>query len=284
MIVKDNFDLTEYNAYRVKAVCRRAYFPETGADVASLFGEGQPQRIVIGSGHNLLLSKSAYDDEFVVFNGNFDAITIEGETIKAEAGATLEHISELARDHSLTGMEVFWDIPSSLGGAVAMNAGASGEEIKDVLVNVTYFHIPSQTIRTMQKEDMGFIYRNSYFQDNRDTVVLEAELRLAKGDPQAIREKMEDIKEKRWAKQPRTYPNCGSVFKRPPGRFVGPMIDELGLKGFRIGGAEVSEKHSGFIINVGDATGADIIAIIKEVKARVLEKFGVDLEVEQRII
>lgn len=283
MIIKEMFDLTQYNAYRVKATCARAIFPETAQDVVEAYQRSAP-RITIGSGHNLLLSKPHYDEEFVIFNGNFNRIEVTGTTIWAEAGATLQAICEAALGHELTGMETFWDIPSSLGGAVAMNAGASGDEIKDVLKSVTYLDLTDGQIKKRENAEIGFQYRNSFFQDNADTIVLDATLELKPGVAGEIRNKMETTKEKRWEKQPREYPNCGSVFKRPEGRFVGPMLDELGLKGFTIGGAQVSEKHSGFIVNRGGATGADIVAVIREVQARVRAKFDIDLQVEQRII
>jgi UDP-N-acetylmuramate dehydrogenase len=181
-------------------------------------------------------------------------------------------------------MEVFWDIPSSIGGAVAMNAGASGEEIKDVLIKVQYLDLIDLKVKEMLNQDIGFVYRNSFFQQNSSKIVIEAEFKLNKGDKVEIENKMNEIRQKRWEKQPREYPNCGSVFKRPEGRFVGPMLDELNLKGFSVGGAQISEKHSGFIVNKGDATGSDILNLIKEVQKRVKAKFGVDLEVEQRII
>jgi UDP-N-acetylmuramate dehydrogenase len=152
------------------------------------------------------------------------------------------------------------------------------------LVKVRYLDLTDLQIKEITKEDIGFEYRNSFFQKNTDKIVLKAWFQLKKGNPDEIKAKMEQTKQTRWAKQPREYPNCGSVFKRPPGRFVGPMLDELGMKGFAIGGARISEKHSGFIVNTGNATGKDILAVIAEAQKRVKEKFGVDLEVEQRII
>jgi len=230
------------------------------------------------------LSKDYYDKEFIILNDCFDIIEINGTALIAETGATLLQLSETALKHGLTGLEIFYDIPSSVGGAVVMNAGTKEGEIKDILIKVRYLDLTDLQIREITKEDIGFEYRNSFFQKHTSKIVLKAWFQLAKGNPKEIKAKMEQTKQTRWAKQPREYPNCGSVFKRPPGRFVGPMLDELGMKGFAIGGAKISGKHSGFIINTGNATGKDILAAIAEAQKRVREKFGVDLEVEQRII
>jgi len=165
-----------------------------------------------------------------------------------------------------------------------MNAGASGEEIKDVLVKVRYLDLEDFNVKEIYKKDISFEYRNSFFQRNTDKVVLKAWLKLQPKDRTVIREKMETIKTQRWAKQPKEYPNAGSVFKRPNGYYVGAIIDQLGLKGYRVGGAKISEKHGGFIINYDNATGQDVLDIIKEVKRKVKQKFNLELEVEQRVI
>ncbi|MBM1106762.1 UDP-N-acetylmuramate dehydrogenase [Aurantibacter crassamenti] len=285
MKVHSNFDLTNFNSYRVKARCSTAYFPENEEDVIEFYSSKKPF-ILLGSGHNIILSKDYYDTNFLIFNGNFDDLEINAETgdIVAEAGITMLEISKSALENGLTGVEIFYDIPSSLGGAVVMNAGASGEEIKDVLVKVRYLDLVDMKVKEIRKEEMGFEYRNSFFQRNTDKVVLKVWLQLLIGSKDAIKDKMETIKSQRWAKQPKEFPNAGSVFKRPKGYYVGAIMDELKLKGYTIGGAKISEKHGGFIVNFDNATGNDILQIIKEVKSKVLESFGVDLEIEQRII
>src|SRR5690606_11513510 len=204
--------------------------------------------------------------------------------VEAEAGIRMETISELACKNGLSGVEIFYDIPSSLGGAVVMNAGASGEEIKDVLVKVRYLDLADMLVKEIYKEDMGFEYRNSFFQRNKDKIVLKAWLELLPKDGLLVREKMEAVKAQRWAKQPKEFPNAGSVFKRPPGYYIGALVDELGLKGYTVGGAKISEKHGGFIVNYNQASGMDIINIITEVRRQVHEKYRIDLEIEQRII
>lgn len=285
MKIIENLDLTVYNSYRIKSKCSRAYFPNTEEEVISFY-RNNSSFVLLGSGHNVILSKEYYDTDFLIFNGNFQNSTINSETgcIQAEAGITMLKLSELALEHGLSGLEIFYDIPSSLGGAVVMNAGASGEEIKDVLRKVRYLDLADMAIKEIYKEDMGFDYRNSFFQRNTDKVILKVWLQLTHKEKSHIKKKMELIKAQRWAKQPKEFPNAGSVFKRPKGYYVGALIDDLNLKGFTIGGAKISEKHGGFIINHNNAKGQDIIDIITEVKRLVKEKFNVELEVEQRII
>jgi|SRR5690554_111617 len=285
MKVLSDFDLTNYNSYRIKSICKRAYFPETEGHVITFYKEIK-SFVLLGSGHNVILSKEYYDSNFLIFNGNYQNVSIDENTglVEAEAGITMLKLSELAHDKGLSGLEIFYDIPSSLGGAVVMNAGASGEEIKDVLIKVRYLDLEDMTIKEIERKDMDFEYRNSFFQRNTNKVILKGWLQLAKKDKTTIREKMELIKQQRWDKQPKEFPNAGSVFKRPKGYYVGAIIDELNLKGFTIGGAKISEKHGGFIINHNNAKGQDIIDIITEVKRRVMERFNVDLEVEQRVI
>lgn len=285
MFIYKNFNLTEYNAYRINAVCSKVWFPENERDLLEILNQNNKKcLIVLGNGNNIILSKEYYEEDFIILNGCFNKVTVKDNEIEAEAGATLLQLSEIALKQLLTGLEIFYDIPSSVGGAVVMNAGTKEGEIKDILVKVRYLDLTERKIKEITKEDIGFEYRNSFFQKHTDKIVLKAWFQLKKGNPEQIRAKMDETKQARWAKQPREYPNCGSVFKRPPGRFVGPMLDELGMKGFTIGGAKISEKHSGFIVNIGNATGKDILAVIAEAQKRVKEKFDVDLEVEQRVI
>lgn len=283
MKVVEYLDLTAYNSYRIKATCKKAYFPENEQDVVDLYQSGE-QFVLLGSGHNVILSKDYYKENFLIFNGNFNDCRIQGNTLEAEAGITMLELSELAAEQGLSGLEIFYDIPSSLGGAVVMNAGASGEEIKDILIKVRYLDLEDKKIKEMHRDEMEFEYRNSFFQKNTDKIVLKAWLTLKLGTKQDIYAKMHTIKKHRWEKQPKKFPNAGSVFKRPKGQYVGAMMDELGLKGFTIGGAKISEKHGGFIVNFDNAMGRDILSIINEVKNRVNKKFGIELEVEQRII
>jgi len=285
MFIYKKFNLTEYNAYRIKAVCSKAWFPENESNLSDIFSSNINKRLIIlGNGNNIILSKKYYDEEFIILNGCFDKVTVNNNEIAAEAGATLLQLSETALKNHLTGLEIFYDIPSSVGGAVVMNAGTKEGEIKDILIKVRYLDLADMHIKEISKEDICFEYRNSFFQKHTDKIVLKAWFNLEKGNYEQIQARMEQTKQNRWAKQPRDYPNCGSVFKRPPGRFVGPMLDQLGMKGFSVGGARISEKHSGFIVNTDHATGDDILSIIAEAQKRVKDKFGVQLEIEQRIL
>jgi UDP-N-acetylmuramate dehydrogenase len=280
-----NFNLQLYNAYRIKSVCKRAWFPKNENDFLEIYNHNTAtKKIILGNGNNIILSKDWYDEEFIILNGCFDLVEVNDIEMIAEAGATLQQISETALTHSLSGLEIYYDIPSSVGGAVVMNAGTKEGEIKDTLVKVRYLDLDDMQIKDILRKNIGFEYRNSLFQRYTDKLVLKVWFRLKPGNSEKIKSIMEQIKQTRWAKQPREYPNCGSVFKRPQGLYVGPMLDELGMKGFTIGSARISEKHSGFIVNMGNATGKDILAVIAETQKRIKERFGVDLEVEQRII
>ncbi|MBO3115782.1 UDP-N-acetylmuramate dehydrogenase [Winogradskyella sp. DF17] len=285
MKVYKDFDLTNYNAYRLKAKCSRVFFPENEHDLLELY-RLKRDYILLGNGYNVILTQTYYDEDFIVFNGNFNTVTVDKEShiISAESGATTLDVSEKALEHSLAGVEFYFDIPSSIGGAVVMNAGTKEGNTQSILMKVRYLDLADMTVKEKHNEDLELTYRNSLFQKQKDKVILKAWFQLQKGDAEEIKTIMEESKARRWAKQPRDYPNCGSVYKRPPGRFVGPMLDELGLKGYRVGDAEISKKHSGFIVNVGNATGPDILDLIRYTKERVKETFGVDLEVEQRII
>lgn len=286
MRICENYDLTPHNSYKVSATCARAYFPETEEDFVTIFSEKtELPKVILGGGYNIILSKIHYEQDFILVGEAFSGISRQADNVLCvEAGASTKSLSELALAESLTGAEIFYDIPSTIGGAVVMNAGASGEEIKDLLIKVRFLDLADMCIKEINNEDIAFEYRNSYFQKQKNKIILKAWLQLQPGDKEAIWDKMSKVKAARWFKQPRHYPNAGSVFKRPKGYYVGQIIEELGLKGLRIGNAQVSEKHGGFIINLGGATGSDILQIIDVIKKKVLETYSLDLEVEQRII
>jgi UDP-N-acetylmuramate dehydrogenase len=285
MKILNNFDLTNYNSYKVKSKCKTAYFPESEDDVVKLYKLNK-DFILLGSGHNIVFSKDYYSEDFVIFNGNFNTVEVDKSSgiISAESGATILDVSMAAEENGLTGVEFFYDIPSSVGGAVVMNAGTKEGETKNILQRVRYLDLNDMIVKERVEDELEFEYRNSLFQKEKDKIILKAWFKLKIGNTSLIRKTMIESKDRRWARQPREFPNSGSVFKRPPGKFVGPMIDELGLKGYTIGGAQVSKKHSGFIVNLGNATGKDILELIQYVQEKVLQKFKVNLEVEQRII
>lgn len=284
MRVEENFNLKNYNSYRIDSYCAKAYFPDSEDDIAEIFANNE-NKIILGSGHNIILSKNQYPNSFVIFSGNFDDVDVSADgVIKAKAGIDMLSLSNIALENSLSGLEIFYDIPSSLGGAVVMNAGASGEDIKGLLVKARYYNSLDNTFSEIEKDEIGFEYRNSFFQKNPYLIITEAVLKLTPGSKERIKEKMETVKAQRWAKQPKELPNAGSVFKRPEGYFVGAIMDDLKLKGYSIGGAKISEKHGGFIVNHNNATGQDILDLIQHVQKNVKAKYGFELEVEQRII
>lgn len=284
MLKYHDFNLTHYNGYKISSNCRIAFFPENEEEIIHLVRR-YPNAKLIGSGHNIILSKKYYDEVFIILNSCLnDIILIEPNLLYAQAGALMKDVSEFAQKEGLSGLEFFYDIPSSLGGAVVMNAGTKEGETSEVVKKVRYLDLVEMKIREVNVEQMNFRYRNSMFQNCTDKVILSAWFELHPDDKETILDRMQMSKERRWSKQPRQFPNCGSVFKRPPGKYVGPMIEELGLKGYRIGDAEISEKHGGFIINRGNATGDDIIKLIDHVINKVKDKFDVDLEIEQRVI
>lgn len=285
MEIRYHCDLQSFNSYRVSAHCKRAFFPSCEDDFREIYTKySKGQKIILGGGYNVILSKILYEEDFIIIGESYSKIRVYDNFIEAEAGSDLRDLSKAALVSNLSGFEVFYDIPSSVGGGIVMNAGANGEEIKDVLQKVQYLDLGDLQIKEVYREDMEFSYRNSFFQQQTDKVILKAWFRLTPGDPVAINKKMQETKAARWGKQPKEFPNAGSVFKRPRGYYVGALIDELNLKGATIGGAQISEKHGGFIININKATGADIIKLIDLIQEAVMQKYGFLLEVEQRII
>jgi UDP-N-acetylmuramate dehydrogenase len=233
---------------------------------------------ILGNGSNVLFDDAGFDGA-VVATGAFDEIRIEGCAIAAGAGASLSSVCKAARDASLTGLEFAYGIPGSVGGAAVMNAGAYGGEISSVLETSESLDPRTGEIRSLTLPQHRFGYRDSvYRHENR--IVLSVRFRLAEGNEDEITAKMNDFAGRRVAKQPLEYPSAGSVFKRPEGRFVGQMVEESGLKGYRIGGAEVSEKHAGFIVNRGGATSSDVLALAEHIRETVRRNYGVELECE----
>lgn len=285
MIQKEDLDLTAYNSYRVHSVVSKAFFPETEEELINIFTQ-YPDAIVIGGGCNVIFERERYEhDVFVFIRENFSKIELVSENvISCCAGADLMSVSLYALEKGLSGFELYYDIPGCIGGAIVMNAGAKGEDIAHLLESVTVFDRVSRQMNTITKSALGYNYRESLFQQNRNLVVIKATFSLKPAERSEIRIKMEENKADRWKKQPREYPSAGSVFKRPTGHYVGPMIEKLNLKGFSVGDAEVSIKHGGFIVNKGKATGHDIVKLIHQVKSKVDKEFGVDLKIEQQII
>lgn len=233
---------------------------------------------IMGNGSNLLVSDQGYRGVVIQLFRQLNDIQCEGNVIRAQAGALLSAVANRALEEKLTGFEFAAGIPGTLGGACVMNAGAYGGEMKDVLKSVTVLTREGERI-TLQKNELELGYRTSIIA-KKDYIVLEAEIELETGDAEEIKAVMDDLKERRTTKQPLEYPSAGSTFKRPEGYFAGKLIQESGLQGFQVGGAQVSEKHCGFVINKDQATAADIAELIHQVQDRVEEKFGVRLETE----
>lgn len=238
--------------------------------------------LVIGNGSNLLVSDKGIHQPVLHLLNEFNKIELldDGE-IYAEAGALLSRVAAFARDNSLAGLEFASGIPGSVGGAVVMNAGAYGGEMKQVITFVDVFK--NGEVKTIPASEMDFDYRHSRAMDE-DMVILAMRVKLIPGNPDEITALMKDFNQRRRDKQPLEFPSAGSTFKRPTGYFAGKLIQDAGLAGFQIGGARVSEKHCGFVINAGNATSKDVYDVIKHVQKTVLEKFGVVLETEVRLI
>lgn len=232
---------------------------------------------VLGKGSNLLVGDKGYDGIVLDVTG-MDAIRMEGNRIYAQAGASLPVVASFAAKNGLSGLEFAAGIPGTIGGAVVMNAGAYDGEMKQVVTSV-YVLSPEGEEMELDNDTMEFGYRTSIIKD-RPFVVEEVVLSLTPGDPEEIRKKGEEFNKRRREKQPLEYPSAGSTFKRPEGYFAGKLIMDAGLRGYRIGGAQVSEKHCGFLINVGNASAADISELMDEITERVKKQFGVSLEPE----
>lgn len=246
--------------------------------VISLCREIEMPYMLIGNGSNLLVSDSGIKGVVIRLDGDFKKITVDSDTIVAGAGASLTKLCLDAHKHSLTGLEFGYGIPGSVGGAVFMNAGAYGGEMKDVVVSCTHL-TPDLEVGTFTADELDFAYRHSVYMKG-EYIILSVTLRLKKGDSTEIKECMEELMKKRMDKQPLEYPSAGSVFKRPEGAFAAALIEECGLKGRNVGGAEVSTKHSGFIVNKGGATCKDVLDLVEIIKTEVKEKTGYDLQRE----
>lgn len=244
--------------------------------------ENKLEFFILGNGSNLLVSDKGYRGVVIQLWKNFSDIETEDNTITVKAGALLSKVAAEALEESLTGMEFASGIPGTMGGAVMMNAGAYGGEMKDIIREVTVLTREGELL-TLSKEEMNFGYRTSVVKE-KGYVVISAELQLRKGDREEIRKVMDELKERRVTKQPLDMPSAGSTFKRPEGYFAGKLIMDAGLRGFSVGGAQISEKHCGFVVNKGDATAADVLGLIGEVQKRVQEKFGVALEPEVKFL
>lgn len=237
---------------------------------------------ILGKGSNVLVSDEGFDGTVLLMGSDFSDITVDGCSVKCQAGASLRSLCSAALENSLSGLEFAYGIPGTAGGAVFMNAGAYGGEIKDIIKSADYID-ENGNIMTVSAEDMNLSYRHSIFSD-KPYIITAAEFTLEKGDYNLIKARMNELMAKRKEKQPLEYPSAGSTFKRPQGAYASALIEQCGLKGLSVGGAEVSTKHSGFVINKGGATFSDVMQLIEEVRRIVKEKTGYTLEMEPEII
>lgn len=247
-------------------------------DIINYLTETDRSYFILGNGSNLLVGDKGYEGVILHLGERFNSITVEGNTITAQAGALLSTVAKTAAKNGLSGMEFAAGIPGTIGGAVVMNAGAYEGEMKQIITKVTVMTREGEILE-LDNETMEFGYRTSIIK-NRPFVVLSAVISLEKGDMASIQSKMDDFNNRRRSKQPLEYPSAGSTFKRPEGYYAGKLIMDAGLRGYRVGGAQVSEKHCGFIINVGNATAADISELMDEVIEKVEKQFSVTLEPE----
>lgn len=273
--------MKSHTTFRIGGPAKYFVIPETKEEIKAVIEcckRADMPYYILGNGSNLLVSDKGYEGVVIQIFKNMNQIVLDGERITAQAGAILSSVANKALEAELTGFEFAAGIPGTLGGACVMNAGAYGGEMKDVLVSVVVLTQDGEFL-TIPKEELELGYRTSVIA-KKNYIVLEATICLAKGDKEAIKARMDELKVQRTTKQPLEYPSAGSTFKRPVGYFAGKLIQDAGLRGFQVGGAQVSEKHCGFVINKDQATAADVAELMKQVSEKVKEQFGVELEAE----
>lgn len=284
--VERDVPMSRYTTFRIGGNAAVMLTPSDDEQLASIIKECKKENIkpfILGNGSNMLISDAGLNT--VVINMCRPEPKIElvsGDTIVCDAGITMSKACNFALENGLTGLEFAFGIPGSAGGAAYMNAGAYGGEMKDVLVECRHIDLDGN-IGSLKGEELGLSYRTSAYEHN-GFIITTLVMKLQKGDKNEIKAKMQELLQRRKDKQPLEYPSAGSTFKRPVGYFAGGLIEECGLKGFSVGGAQVSEKHAGFVINKGGATAKDVLDLIKYVQNKVFEEKGVMLEPEVRLI
>lgn len=282
--VKSNEPLSNYTWTKTGGPADFLVFPAKVEEVVHTFEVAKNNQVpltILGNGSNLIIKDGGIRGIVMVLT-KLDNVRVEADAIIAQSGAAIIDVSRIALQHELTGLEFACGIPGTVGGALFMNAGAYGGEVKDVLESAVVLNEEGKLV-TLTKDEFDFGYRSSAFA-KKLMCVLEATFRCQKGNPEQIKEKMDELTYLRESKQPLEYPSCGSVFKRPHGHFAGKLIQDSGLQGVQIGGVQVSTKHAGFMVNIDHGTASDYIALIQHVQATVMEKFGVQLETEVKII
>ena len=282
--VRENVTLAPYTTMRTGGPAALFAEPRNAQQLAHVHQWAQEKGLpllILGNGSNLLIADSGFDGLVIHLGRALSEVSVFANTLTAQAGASLAAAARAAAQASLTGLEFAAGIPGSIGGAVCMNAGAYGGEIAQVIVSARV--LTPEGVRMVSRNELSLGYRSSAVMQN-GWVVLEATFELAPGNPDEIKATMADLAARRREKQPLQYPSCGSFFKRPVGYYAGALIEQAGLKGYRVGDAQVSEMHAGFVINRGHATSSEIYRLMQEVQRRVQAQFGVTLEPEVRLI
>lgn len=275
--------MARHTSFRIGGPAALMALPATEEEAALVVKTARELGVIpffLGNGSNLLVPDEGYNGFVVKLSGELNRVREEEGCLVAGGAVTLARLANVALEHGLTGLEFASGIPGTVGGAVTMNAGAYNGEMAQVVALVTCLTAEGEL---EQVTDFDFAYRHSAFSDGT-RLILSARFRLERGDKAAIRARMDELAEKRQSKQPLEYPSAGSMFKRPTGYFAAALIDQCGLKGLTVGGAQVSEKHAGFVVNRGGATCADVLELVRQVKERVLARTGVELEMEVRVL
>ena len=279
--IKENEPLCLHSTFKIGGNARIFAVPQSIDALIFLMETAKKLDVrayIVGNGSNILFDDAGFDG-VVISTSGLNSIVVEGDIITAECGAMLSACAVKAKDAGLSGMECLFGIPGSVGGAVFMNAGAYGGEMKDIVIETTYLDVNDFTLHTVKGDDHEFGYRQSIFKSNGG-IILNTSMKLKPADKNVICAAMDDYKERRITKQPLEFPSAGSTFKRYPGRYTGQMIEESGLKGRSIGGAQVSEKHAGFVINRENASSKDVLELIETIKQTIRENYGIDIETE----
>lgn len=277
--------MSRHTTFKIGGPADYFLMPDKDTDVGRIVKickESAIPYFILGNGSNLLVGDGGYRGAVIQIYKNMSAVTVEGTEITVQAGALLSSVAAAAKNAALTGFEFTGGIPGTMGGAVVMNAGAYGGEMKDVLTEVTVMDEEGEIV-TLPADKLELGYRTSIIK-TAGYIVLEAKLQLKEGNPEVIRETMKDLTIRRTTKQPLEYPSAGSTFKRPEGYFAGKLIMDSGLAGYQVGGAQVSEKHCGFVINAGGATARDVRTLLDNVRDIVYKKYGVTLEPEVKFL
>lgn len=282
----ENADMTKYTTFRIGGPAKLLVEPNSVdalSEILKACKEEGIKPIVLGNGSNVLVQDKGIDGVVIVMGDAFSKIEYAGnDLVKVQAGAKLINLCRFCFEYSLGGLEFATGIPGTIGGAVFMNAGAYGGEMKDVVWVVNHMNLDGEK-GSFQGSQLDFSYRHSAYVDS-DLIITSVIFHLEQDNADAIKNSMDDVQARRKAKQPLDFPSAGSTFKRPEGYFAAALIDECGLKGYTVGGAQVSEKHAGFVINVGGATSEDVLKLMSDVQEKVKTEKGVDLEPEVRII